>query len=749
MRVLLVACGSPWLRAAPKPAPAAGQPAAMERALALRSLLGNQGGLTPALSDLVAAFEAEPPAAPALRASPVQLLGGHGLSRDLAGLVEAYARVPQEAASTWPELGADTVLRRYLDGAYSVPATPADAWYADAPGASSSSSSASEPREVPADFWQCELAPLQGLLCNGMDTVFPVVGHGRRLQLAWPAPTAPGIHDAFILNRGTGGSLKDGTGRTQFEAAMVEDMRFFTLFRLAGRPSAWHLSAISVHPIIRGLLPFAGAPEEAPGRCSGRATAARFTAPHGMARIGAPRGQSTEGGAAYAVVADPAVHGLALVTSDREVVQAWGAAEPCDREVVQPWGAAGAPGLVDGPREAARFNRPTFLASIWLRNGAPSSSFFVADTGNHAIRMVNGEGRVSTLAGMGEPGHLDGAAETARFREPSGVAALNGDVCYVADHGNQVIRRIHRGLVSTIAGSPGQAGDADGPGAEARFRDLQGLACHPETGELFVVDGHRVRRLAPVGEGFRVTTVLGALEPGFQPRPGEPLSPCLNHPTGLELRDRVLYLADTGNRAVRVFDLATSELWTVAGDPGAPMGVSYGLCRDNLPFQPAEGFAGLDSPRAFLPDFPAPHRQAVLTGRCITQTPLGWTRAEARDLHEDFPAGMETRERELRLAAPGEIERGATLALELDLAPREGFARTGAYSYRVAFLDAQGQPLLSPTGVATAVQTGAHAFPGPLALAESFPQPGQVLIRATVTSETGYSWGIEHPVTVR
>jgi hypothetical protein len=84
------------------------------------------------------------------------------------------------------------------------------------------------------------------------------------------------------------------------------------------------------------------------------------------------------------------------------------------------------------------------------------------------------------------------------------------------------------------------------------------------------------------------------------------------------------------------------------------------------------------------------------------------------------------------------LVRGATL--ELDLAPREGFARTGAYSSRVAFLDArdvQGQPLLSPTGLATAALTGAHPFLGPLALTESSIQPDQVLIRATVTSETG------------
>lgn len=733
LMALLVACGSPCLRAVPPAVPAGEPSAATERALALRALLGTQGGLTPALGDLVAAYEAEPPTPSAPAESLLQFLGGQGLSRDPAGLVEAYARVPQEAGSGWPGLGADRVLRRYLDGAYTVPATPADAWYGDAQGSSSSSSAS---REVPADFWECAFAPLQGLLCNGMDTTFPVVGHGRRLRLTWPAPTEPGTHEAFMLVRGAGGTLKDATGRTEFEAAMVEDIKNLAIFRLAGRPSAWLLNAIGVHPIIRGLLPFAGAPEEAPGRCGGRATAARFTAPHGLARIGAPRGQSTEGGRAYAVVADPAAHGLALITSDREVFP--------------DWGAPGTPGRVDGPREAARFNRPTFVASIWLPNGEPSSSFLVADTGNHAIRMVNGEGRVSTLAGMGEPGHLDGGADSARFREPGGIAALNGEVCYVADHGNQVIRMIRRGVVSTIAGSPGQPGDADGPGAEARFRELQGLACHPGTGELFVVDRHRVRRLTPAGGGFQVSTVLGALEPGFQPRPLEPRSPCLNHPTGLELRGQALFLADTGNRAVRVFDLATSRLWTVAGDPGAPMGVSYGLCRDDLPFPPGEGFAGLDRPMAFLPDFPARDRQAVLTGRCIAQLPLGWIRAEDLDL--DDPVGMATRERDLRLAAPGEIERGATLALELDLAPREGFARTGAYSFRVEFLDAQdaeGQPLLGPTGVVTAAQTGAHPFLGPLALTECFIQPGQVLIRATVTSETGYSWGIEHPLTVR
>jgi len=728
---VLLACGSAGLQAAHTPGQDApgGHPAPMERALELRSVLGTQGHLTPALIDLVAAFDAQPqPAEPAPRERLVQFLHGRGLPRDLAGIIEAYAPVPE--ADTWPVLNDDSLIMRFMATIDNVPLSLEDEW-----NVAPSSASSSESKVVPSSYWQFKVLPEPLLLCNGVATHQPVVGFGRSLHLAWPAAPEPGSHEALARIMGSGRVAFNSAGRTEFDQVMREEIDCFTYVRLSGRPGAWSFSGFSAYPIIRGMLPFAGAPEEAPGVRSGKATSARFTEPHGMARVDRPERKDPTGNRTYAVVSDPAAHGLALVTSDQEVVQHWG--DP------------GRPGLVDGPREEALFNRPTFVASIWpLGSHQPSTSFLVADSGNHVIRLVQGDDRVTTLAGTGEPGHLDGAAGTARFRDPRGLVGLDLATCWVADRGNHVIRQIHQGVVTTVAGSPGQAGHSDGSGAEARFQDLQGLAWSRETGELFVVDGNRVRRLVADGDGLRVTTVVGAVASGFQPRPLEPLSPCLNQPLGLECSGQALYIADTGNRALRVFDLGTSELWTVAGDPAAPLGVTYGLCRDNLPFQPVEGYAGLDTPRAFLPDFPSEHRQAALTGRCITQLPLGWTKNNVR-ASSDYQTRMETRERDLRLAAAAEVMAGEPLALALDLVPRAGFARTGAYTYRVECVDGLGRPLLSPTGVQNEVHTGAHPFQGSLDLTESFKDAGQVTVKVTVTSQTGYSWGLEHRVDVR
>jgi DNA-binding beta-propeller fold protein YncE len=94
------------------------------------------------------------------------------------------------------------------------------------------------------------------------------------------------------------------------------------------------------------------------------------------------------------------------------------------------------PGNADGPARAARFNGPHGVAIDTAGN------VYVADTGNHAIRRISSHATVSTLAGAGVAGHVDGLEEVARFNAPTDVAAgPNGDL-FVADQGNRCIRRI-------------------------------------------------------------------------------------------------------------------------------------------------------------------------------------------------------------------------------------------------------------------------------------------------------------------
>jgi DNA-binding beta-propeller fold protein YncE len=158
--------------------------------------------------------------------------------------------------------------------------------------------------------------------------------------------------------------------------------------------------------------------------------------------------------------------------------------------------SAGSPGEIgsdDGAGPDARFSSPAGVALDVAGN------VYVADFANNTIRKVAPDGTVSTLAGSpGEAGSADGPGVEARFAGPLGVAADAQGNVYVADAANQTIRRITvDGTVSTLAGAPGEAGSADGPGPDARFNNPYGLAVNPAGTVLYVADtfNHTLRRI--------------------------------------------------------------------------------------------------------------------------------------------------------------------------------------------------------------------------------------------------------------
>ncbi len=128
----------------------------------------------------------------------------------------------------------------------------------------------------------------------------------------------------------------------------------------------------------------------------------------------------------------------------------------------------------------------------------------IADTGNHRIRRIEPDGRVSVVAGTGEPGSGgDGlAAIAAQLNRPSALVVDSSGSIFVADSGNFRIRKIDPdGVITTFAGGtqPGVAGDG-GLAREAQFTEPIGLALGSD-GSLYVVDGpvHRVRVIRPDG----------------------------------------------------------------------------------------------------------------------------------------------------------------------------------------------------------------------------------------------------------
>jgi sugar lactone lactonase YvrE len=152
---------------------------------------------------------------------------------------------------------------------------------------------------------------------------------------------------------------------------------------------------------------------------------------------------------------------------------------------------------------------------------------------NGTIRKITPSGVVSTFAGSATAtGSTDGTGAAARFDQPEGVAVDGAGNVFVADFGNDTIRKITpSGVVSTLAGSAGQSGSADGTGAAARFYYPSGVEVDG-AGNVFVADfgNNAIRKITPAGV---VTTVVGvAAQTSVGNLPG-PLPASIIGPTGV------------------------------------------------------------------------------------------------------------------------------------------------------------------------------------------------------------------------
>jgi len=205
------------------------------------------------------------------------------------------------------------------------------------------------------------------------------------------------------------------------------------------------------------------------------------------------------------------------------------------------------PGSADGTGSAAQFLSPVGAAVDSADN------VFVGDAHNNTIRKVTPAGVVTTLAGSagtGNFGSVDGTGSAARFDIPAGVAVDSSGNVYVADDDNQTIRKVSpTGVVTTLAGSAGYNGHADGTGSAARFFDPIGVAVD-SAGNLFVADSanHTIRKVTPAGA---VTTLAGS--PGnFGSADGTGSAARFFYPYGIAVdsADNV-YVADTDNETIR------------------------------------------------------------------------------------------------------------------------------------------------------------------------------------------------------
>lgn len=210
--------------------------------------------------------------------------------------------------------------------------------------------------------------------------------------------------------------------------------------------------------------------------------------------------------------------------------------------VVSTLAGNGAPGYGDGAATAALFNAPQGITTDGV-------NLYVADSLNARIRkIVIASGEVSTLAGSGVKGSTNGVGTVALFKTPKGVTT-DGVTLYVTDFEDNTIRKIDiaTGIVTTLAGSSGVAGNADAVGAAAMFNGPQGIAT--DGSSLYVVDSgnNSVRKIGMVKQD--VTTLAGTGAAGAVDGIGTAAS--LANPYGITSDGISLYVTEKGNNDIR------------------------------------------------------------------------------------------------------------------------------------------------------------------------------------------------------
>jgi sugar lactone lactonase YvrE len=220
------------------------------------------------------------------------------------------------------------------------------------------------------------------------------------------------------------------------------------------------------------------------------------------------------------------------------------------------------------------------------------NNLYVADTSSDTIRRVAiPTGMVTTLAGADEAlGGADGTGAMATFTQPNALVEDLAGSLYVADTNNQTIRQVNieTGVTTTLAGSLGVSGAADGRGAEASFDQPSGLAIDRE-GNLYIADTGNCTIRKLVIPSAIVTTLAGSPSvPGSADGTGTGAR--FNKPTGLALDGAGnLFVADTANFTIRRVIVATGAVTTLAGSPGV-LGYATGRGSDAT-FQNPTGLA--------------------------------------------------------------------------------------------------------------------------------------------------------------
>lgn len=237
-------------------------------------------------------------------------------------------------------------------------------------------------------------------------------------------------------------------------------------------------------------------------------------------------------------------HSIVRISSSGAIVTRLAGARIVDFSTGLPISLA-VPSSLDGSSLSSGFRNPTDVTVD------SAGTVYVSDEGNNLVRKVTPSGVISTLAGSaGLAGSADGTGSAARFNRPRGIGVDQDFNVYVADFGSHTIRKITPGgTVTTLAGLAGTPGSQDGVGTGSRFNLPHGLSLD-SAGNIYVADfgNHTIRRIALNGD---VTTLGGSAgNPGSVEGTGAAAR--FNGPRDVVVHsDGTLYVADGGNHTIR------------------------------------------------------------------------------------------------------------------------------------------------------------------------------------------------------
>jgi uncharacterized protein (TIGR03437 family) len=213
-----------------------------------------------------------------------------------------------------------------------------------------------------------------------------------------------------------------------------------------------------------------------------------------------------------------------------------------------------------GSATAAQLNSPYGVAVDSAGN------LYIADSGNNRVRQIS-NGVITTVAGNGTQGFSgdNGPALSAELNYPIGVAVDSAGSVYVADANNYRVRKVSKGSITTVAGNGmGNTGGTNVPATSVGFSALAGIAVDA-SGNLYIADDTFDNAIRKVTNGIITTIAGGSAGSGFGGDNGPAVSAQLGQPTGVAVdSDGNVYLADSGNQRVR--KVVNGMITTIAGN---------------------------------------------------------------------------------------------------------------------------------------------------------------------------------------